>query len=741
MAMAMTFDEYREKYGLCLTEAQEKAVRTKKVRVLLLAVPGSGKTTVITARLGYLEKCLGVDPERCLTLTFSVASCRDMKERYRRLFGDGEKTPQFRTIHGVCALILRRYGEETGHSVFRLAEDGECTGILAGILAKHLGYRPSSADLADMKTSITYAVNRMLTKEEIALSPERFPKHFAAVLPEFSEAKKERQIMDYDDQLVYALSILRKCPSVLSYFRKKFPYISVDEAQDTSKIQHKIIELLAENGGNLFMVGDEDQSIYGFRAAYPEALLDFDKRYPDAEVLFIERNFRSTPDIVEGAKRLIAENKARRSKDMTAEKCKEGRVVEKSVQDPKKQTEYILSLAKEAASSPAKSCAVLYRNNESALPALDKLIKKGVPFTCRENDGAFFDSPEVVALCDMLRFCKDPEDTELFLRLYPHLGIGLSRTEAETIVEKCRKTGKNLEECVLTSELLSMQNLRNAEKLFYEARSAARLTAFGALRRLCDETAFGYVLKMRGNGMKTAIMLELARDDDNIDGYLAHLDSLSKFVREEREYREDCLVLSTMHASKGLEFDKAVILDARNGIIPALPPSPLCDAEEMAAIEEERRLFYVACTRAKEELVFLHCEKPGDVPGEKSVFIREFLGERSANGAAFCEGVPPSKSGIFGRMQSCFSRLRSPAGSVSKESKCAMASPEKDPYCDGAGIRHVLLGSGTIVGRKGNTVRIRFDTAEEKTFELSLLLSRKLLLLSDTEKKNQNGKD
>lgn len=315
----MTFSEYKNKYSINLTKQQEQAVLCTQGQTLLLAVPGSGKTTVTVSRLGYLVHCLGVPVSQLLTLTYSVASCRDMKDRYIKLFGD-ENVPEFRTINGICSIIIRHFERATGRVAFTLSEsEKESTRILMGLYLRYVGENPSPNDIRDIKSKITFARNMLMTTEDIAGSKD-FPEGFSQIYDGFRLYKREHRIMDYDDQLEYAYTILRKYPNILGYFREKFRYISVDEAQDTSKLQHEIIKLLAGQCGNIFMVGDEDQSIYGFRAAYPQALLDFEKTYPDAAVMFIERNFRSTPQITQSAKKLIDNNSARRKKNMYTER-------------------------------------------------------------------------------------------------------------------------------------------------------------------------------------------------------------------------------------------------------------------------------------------------------------------------------------------------------------------------------------------------------------------------------------
>ena len=315
----MEFTQWKQAAGLRLDPQQDAAVQAADGPVLLLAVPGSGKTTVLVARLGYLRYVRGVPPECILTMTYTVAAARDMRRRFAALFGEQEsRLLEFRTINGVCSRIIRLYERTMGRTAFRLMEDGGQKSALLGELFRGLtGEFASESTLKSLETALTYAKNQMLRGEqleEVKVEGVDFPAFYRA----YGRALRERELMDYDDQMVYALQILRQYPQILQKVQARYSYFCVDEAQDTSKIQHEIIRLLAGRNRNLFLVGDEDQSIYGFRAAFPQALTQFDKGYPDARVLYLEQNYRSTQSIVAAADQFIQRNQNRRPKHMRA---------------------------------------------------------------------------------------------------------------------------------------------------------------------------------------------------------------------------------------------------------------------------------------------------------------------------------------------------------------------------------------------------------------------------------------
>lgn len=252
------YEGWKQQFSLKLNEQQERAVRTTEGPVLLLAVPGSGKTTVLVARLGYLIFCRGILPENILTITYTVAATRDMKRRFGEIFGEemGERL-EFRTINGISQKILQYFAGKMGKTLYPVA-DGETEGILRQVYREVTGSYATENDLRQMQLAISYVKNMRLKEkeiEELETEVEEFPKIYRA----YNQALRERKRIDYDDQMVYAIKILEQYPQVLSYFKQKYKYLCVDEAQDTSKIQHDMIELLAGKNGNLFMVGDEDQ--------------------------------------------------------------------------------------------------------------------------------------------------------------------------------------------------------------------------------------------------------------------------------------------------------------------------------------------------------------------------------------------------------------------------------------------------------------------------------------------------
>ena len=425
----MTDQEFIERYSTKLNNQQLEAVRTIEGPVLLLAVPGSGKTTVLVNRLGYMLYVKKIPSENILTLTYTVAATKDMAGRFERLFGeDFSSSLEFRTINGICAKIISHYGRLIGKSSFDLVTDEKATGkMLTDIYVKVMDEYPTESDIKSIRTLITYCKNMCLTEAEIKSLGEDENIKLFEIYDAYNKGLKSRSLMDYDDQMIYAYRMLKSSPDLLNFYRNKYRYICVDEAQDTSKIQHMIIALLAGERGNLFMVGDEDQSIYGFRAAYPEALLNFEKDHKGAKVLVMDKNYRSNANIVAISDKFIQRNFNRHEKHMHAirEAASDVGIVVLSSREA--QYSYLLKLARDV----KEQTAVLYRDNESILPLVDILERENVSYRVKNADMAFFTHRVVMDVTNILRFCLNPSDPELFMRIYFKFQTYLRKPDAE----------------------------------------------------------------------------------------------------------------------------------------------------------------------------------------------------------------------------------------------------------------------------------------------------------------------
>lgn len=690
----MTYTDFQNIIRVQLDPQQETAVRAAEGPVLLLAVPGSGKTTVLVTRLGYMIHCLGVAPESILTMTYTVAATADMRQRFSSFFGEElGKRLEFRTINGVSARIIQLYERAFDRTAFRLVTDERIlSNILADCYRKHNQGFVTDSVLRAIRTQITYIKNKMLSDEEIEkIQIDEI--QLAPIYRDYCRILREQGLMDYDDQMVYAHQILLRHPQILQMLQQQYCYFCVDEAQDTSKIQHCIIRQLAGGSGNLFMVGDEDQSIYGFRAAYPEALMSFEKDYPGAKILLMERNYRSSAQIVSAADRFIRQNRERHAKSMISIAGPGMELGEIPVFDRDDQYTHLLEIARNC----QKETAVLYRNNESALPVIDLLEREGIPYRCRQFDSSFFSNRIVQDITDIIHFSFDPTDGALFLRVYYKLNAGISKVSAEYAVEHAH--GRPILEALLDQSELPQRTKIHCKALQTHFANLSGEKPDRAIYRITRFMGYGEYLDQRGmDQTKLEILEAVAHSEPTLLRFLTRLEELSEIVRM-RHGDDDCrFILSTIHSSKGLEYDRVILMDVIDGIFPNtdLAQDAVRTEDERKALEEERRLFYVGMTRARRELQVFRFRRPSVA----ATFSEDIFPQKSA---------PPPKSKPMLKKQ----------------------EPTERPECFMPEIRvvHKQFGSGIIVSKQGDIATISFDSGEERRFSLHTALRRGQLRL------------
>lgn len=735
----MEWKEFETTFSVKLNQQQKEAVQSTKGPVLLLAVPGSGKTTVLVTRLGYMIYCRNIPPESILTVTYTVAATKDMSERFAVRFGeDMAKRLEFRTINGICAMIIQYYGRRIGKTPFELVKDEKATtGMLIKICQDHgMGY-PTESDLKNVRTLITYIKNMMLNEEELQKLEEESDIRIAGIYREYCRQMREQKLMDYDDQMLYAYNILRKDPGVLAYFQNRYPYICVDEAQDTSKIQHAIIALLAAGTGNLFMVGDEDQSIYGFRAAYPEALLSFEKKHSGAKVLLMEENFRSNAKIVEAADKFIQKNTLRHEKHMRAAREAGADIREISLKSRKAQYVYLMKAAQECttgmagmsgseehrgrADASVTETAVLYRDNECAIPLIDLLERKNIPYRMRNADLSFFTHRTVLDVQNIIRFAMDPKDTELFMQIYYRLKLFFNKKDALRYAQISQEKDMEVLDAALKYGNLEKYQEDNIRNLKRQMVRILNMPGDEAVNQILTYMGYqDYLKKMGMNANKLETVKLIGSRVESPEKLLERLEELRTIIQEKVSDKDCPFILSTMHASKGLEYDTVYLLDVMDGILPekVLANPRTASKEELETYEEERRLFYVGVTRAKNQLNVFTTNKP-------SKFCSELLGKRNLRENQQKEYVGIKKWGDY-----------SPAGTYGIKGNGMYHGygtghgSQKQPgksyqeLADALGedmiVKHKKFGEGVVVDMEGEHIRIQFGD-NVKNMDLKVL--------------------
>lgn len=736
---SMEWKEFEITFSVKLNQQQKEAVQSTKGPVLLLAVPGSGKTTVLVTRLGYMIYCKNIPPERILTVTYTVAATKDMSERFAVRFGeDMAKRLEFRTINGICAMIIQYYGRRIGKTPFELVKDEKATtGMLIRICQDHgMGY-PTESDLKNVRTLITYIKNMMLNEEELQKLEEESDIRIAGIYREYCRQMREQKLMDYDDQMLYAYNMLRKDPGVLAYFQNRYPYICVDEAQDTSKIQHAIIALLAAGTGNLFMVGDEDQSIYGFRAAYPEALLSFEKKHPGAKVLLMEENFRSNAKIVEAADKFIQKNTLRHEKHMRAAREAGADIREISLKSRKAQYVYLMKAAQECttgmagmsgseehrgrADASVTETAVLYRDNECAIPLIDLLERKNIPYRMRNADLSFFTHRTVLDVQNIIRFAMNPKDTELFMQIYYRLKLFFNKKDALRYAQISQEKDMEVLDAALKYGNLEKYQEDNIRNLKRQMVRILNMPGDEAVNQILTYMGYqDYLKKMGMNVNKLETVKLIGSRVESPEKLLERLEELRTIIQEKVSDKDCPLILSTMHASKGLEYDTVYLLDVMDGILPekVLANPRTASKEELETYEEERRLFYVGVTRAKNQLNVFTTNKP-------SKFCSELLGKRNLreNQQKEYAGIKKwgdySPAGTYGiKGNGMYHGYGTGHGSQKQPGKSYQELA--DALGEGMVVKHKKFGEGVVVDMEGEHIRIQFGD-NVKNMDLKVL--------------------
>lgn len=617
----MSINEFMDKYKLNLNNQQKEAVENINGKILLLAVPGSGKTTVIVSRIGYMIYCKNISPENILTLTYSVSATKDMKRKYSNIFGENNKL-QFRTINSFCVSVIREFERNTGRKAFELFRNNE--EILSHLYIKLKKDFPNETVIKDINSQITYANNMLLSDEQIKqIKNDNID--FYKIYKEYENYKIKNKIMDFDDQLKYAYSILKNYKNIKEKFMNRFTYINVDEAQDTSKIQHEIIKLLVNK--NIFMVGDEDQSIYKFRAAYPKALLDFEKVYKNSKVLYMETNYRSTPEILQIANNFIKQNVNRKDKNIIPYR-KSGQTVKiTEIENYEDQYNYLLNILKDS----NEQTAILYRNNESAIPLIDIFMKNNVNFKIKEGETLFFNHKLVKDIKNFIKFYFEPTNIKIFEEIYYKINCGISKNIINKLKIKLNRINNNaniLDVLTTIDEVLFWQ-IRKINDIKLKMSFWKNKNTYEIINSILKDLEYEEFIKRKKEEknvylQKINILLSIAKQNPDLKKFLLRLDELEEKIKEGNN-EETSIILSTIHSSKGLEYDNVILIDVIQGILPCIDKPDSKNLEKLDEYEEEVRLFYVGITRAKNVLkIFKYVKQFGNYV-ESSDFINEIL--------------------------------------------------------------------------------------------------------------------
>jgi DNA helicase-2/ATP-dependent DNA helicase PcrA len=608
-------------------KAQLEAIRHQNGPMMVLAGPGSGKTTVITHRVQYLVEQCGVEPGSILVITFTRAAAREMKQRFEQLTGEQHKNVSFGTFHSIFFMILKYAYHYNAENIIR---DEERIQIIRGLMDRcHLDVEDEAEFAGSILQEIS-AVKGDMISLDYYYSKNCSEEIFKQLYHGYEEALRRRNKLDFDDMLVMCYELFTQRPDILKLWQQKYQYILVDEFQDINRIQYEIVKMLAAPEDNLFIVGDDDQSIYRFRGAKPEIMLGFGKDYPQMKQTLLGINYRSTTQIVDAATRLIDHNRTRYPKKLTAARGN-GRPVATSVwEDPQAETKGIVEeiLSYQKMGYTLKDIAVLYRTNLEPRLLMERLMEYNIPFQIRDALPNLYDH---WITQDILAYLALAADTKK-LR---------GRVKREHLLRVINRPKRYVSRELLETAEISWRELKShyRNKAWMVERIEQLEYDLGMLASMAPAAAVNYIRKGIGydgylqeyaeyRRMKPEELLETADQlQESASGYqmvaawLQHMKEYGERLKQQAadtDNHPDCVTLMTMHSSKGLEFPIVYILDANERI------TPHHKAVLEADLEEERRMFYVAMTRAKDRLHVCYVKNRYGKPQDRSRFIGEY---------------------------------------------------------------------------------------------------------------------
>ena len=604
-------------------EAQTMAVQHGKGPMMVLAGPGSGKTTVIVGRVRNLVENLKVSPSSILVITFTRAAAREMEERYLALEQENSSgRVSFGTFHSVFFRILKLAYRYSGENIVR--EEQQTEFLRREIARLSLEVEDEGEFIRTVLGEISEVKGEMISLEHYyakSCSGEIFKQLYEA----YERSLRQLNLLDFDDMLTMCYELFRERKDILSAWQRKYPYILIDEFQDINRIQYEVVKLMALPGNNLFIVGDDDQSIYRFRGARPEIMLGFFKDYPQAKQVFLDINYRSTPQIVESARRLIENNKTRFPKKIRANK-KSGRpVITRVFTDGRDEVETICREIRDYrhVGDAWEDIAVLFRTNQGARLLVEKLMEYNIPFQIRDILPNIYEHWIARNLLDYILLARGHMERSRVLAVInrPKRYIGRDSLEGEMINwEQVKYFYQDKEWMVdrieeLEAHLRMIRKLAPTAAINYIRKAVGYdgfLTAYAAEKKIKPEEYLEIADQIQESaaGYKTC--------EEWFKHILEYKEQLAEQARQRRQKKEG-VCLMTMHSAKGLEFRIVYILDANEGV------SPHHKAFLDVDMEEERRMFYVAMTRAKERLHVYFVKERYHKPQEVSRFVREYL--------------------------------------------------------------------------------------------------------------------
>ena len=657
---------------------QEEAITHKGGPMMVLAGPGSGKTLVITYRVKWLIENAGVHPSNILVITFTRAAAEEMKKRFFMFDGMANTPVTFGTFHSIFFMILRYAYRYTAANIIR--EDVKRRYIKEMTENMELEIEDENEFLSGIINEISYVKGEMMSLSYYH-SNNCSDELFAQIYEGYEKRLREENLIDFDDMLVFCYELLKERKDIRTLWQNKFQHILIDGFQDINKVQYEIIRMLAGKGDHLFIVGDDDQSIYRFRGARPEIMLGFEKDYPEAKKVILNTNYRCSEEIVESAEHLISHNTKRFPKNMQAARGSKVPITFRNLKDAGEECTDILKGIRfyYKKGIPLEDMAVIFRTNTQPRLLVGRLMEYNIPFQMRDVIPNIFDHWIARNILTYIKLAMGNRDRKLFLQVMNRPKRYISRS----MITEPQVDLKKLKQQTFGKKWL----YEKIDKLEMDLYLLRKMEPYAAIQYIRNGIGYEDYMneyaqfrRMNPDDLEEVLnqIQESAKEYHSFEEWFAYIESYGEELRKQMEagrQQKSGVTLTTMHSSKGLEYEVVFVMDINEGV------TPHKKAVKEADLEEERRLFYVAVTRAKTYL-FLYSVKE---LYQKDAQISRYIGE-----------------------------LRY----------------DKKEFQKGKRVIHKNIGKGTVLELKEDKIKIKFDNSKKpRLFSIKYLMEQGLLEL------------
>ena len=737
-----------------LNPPQREAVAQTEGPVLILAGAGSGKTRVLTHRIAYLMEEMGVNPWNILAITFTNKAAQEMRERVDKLVGFGSESIWVSTFHSTCVRILRRHIDNLGYDTNFTIYDTDDQKSLMKDVCRKLNIDTKVYKERSLLAQISHAKDELLTPDDMEMKAagDYNMKKVASVYREYQAALRKNNALDFDDLIVKTVELFQNCGAVLEYYQERFKYIMVDEYQDTNTAQFKFISLLAQKYENLCVVGDDDQSIYKFRGANIGNILGFERVFPDAKVIRLEQNYRSTKNILNAANQVIANNTERKAKTLWTENEEGSKVHFRQFFNAYEEAEYVageIGRMKREGMGSYRDCAILYRTNAQSRIFEEKFIAANIPYKLVGGVN-FYARKEIKDLLCYLKTIDNARDDLAVQRIINVPKRGIGATTLGRVQDYADNMGISLYEALRVAEEVpsigrSLSKIDGFVTFIQSLKSKADvLSVEELLQEVIDDT--GYVAELEAEDTEES-RARIENIDELISKTVAYQEAmeeqnqpatLSGFLEEVAlvadidtvDPDQDYVLLMTLHSAKGLEFPKVFMVGMEDGIFPSHMTISYGDDGEL---EEERRLCYVGITRAMKDLT-LTCAQQRMIRGETqynkvSRFVREIPRELVDLGHTIQEKKPKAEDLI--PTPTKYSKMKEILQSRNyKPREFKVTKSGSLDYEVGDTVRHIKFGVGIVKeiveGGRDYEVTVEFDKVGVKKMFASFAKLKKI---------------